>query len=241
MPHRPAVVGDERFPAGVQHRPLHRLAANRIGPVENHKADAVPRGLLHRVAHGRRVGIEADTHVLDVDHQRVDIAEHCIGRPQCLAIEAVNRQAGRAVAVVYDAGSIELAARAVLGAEDGHQPDAFGPMEKVDRTFTSPIQAGLVSNQADTPAAKRSEIFGLKNVDARADLPHWFFGDCLAGDRADVADERIDVAVAVGMDAIAVEEYGRYPTRIDPKSRYYTPQSRRARMPAENDLPRLLE
>ena len=81
----------------------------------------------------------------------------------------------------------------------------------------------MIGDQPYAPAAERAKILGLENVDARADVMHGLFSsilvlDRLAGDGPDAADERIDVAVAVGMDAIAEEDDEEVQFGIDPEA-----------------------
>ena len=59
----------------VPHRPLDALAAQRVGPVEHDHLDARLGGGLEAEQHRARVGVEADTRVLQVDDERVEPAQ----------------------------------------------------------------------------------------------------------------------------------------------------------------------
>ena len=62
--------------AGRSDRPFDRDAADRVGPVADDDADAVPRGGAHAVGHRVDVGVDPRADVLQVDHQHVDVAQH---------------------------------------------------------------------------------------------------------------------------------------------------------------------
>jgi hypothetical protein len=80
----------------VQHGPLNRDAADRIGAVEHEHLDLSRRGLLHHVGQRRHVRVEARADVLQVDHHRVETGQRfCSGPALCAgAVQGVNRQAG---------------------------------------------------------------------------------------------------------------------------------------------------
>ena len=72
-------------------------------------------GGLHGLAHRGDVRVEPRADVLDVEHERVDVAELLAGGPPRCAVEAVDRQAGRRVAAVADPSRSSLPAMPCSG------------------------------------------------------------------------------------------------------------------------------
>ena len=76
----------------IENRPFDNFSAERIRPVQYEERDIALRGFLHAITHGRGVGIEADTGILNIEDQCVDALQHFVRRSPRFAIEAVNGQ-----------------------------------------------------------------------------------------------------------------------------------------------------
>ena len=119
--HRRDVAG-EPDAALVERGAFDLPAANRVRAVEHDDANLPLRRLLHHVRHRRAVGVEADAHVLQIDHERVDALQHLVGGTPRRAVERMDDQARLLVLRRRDV-LVDDAANAVLGAEERDERD----------------------------------------------------------------------------------------------------------------------
>src|SRR5262249_23237545 len=105
-------------PSRIEHWTGDRHTAYGIGPIEHDELLSVLSADLHRLAHGRYIGIEARADVLNVEQDRIDVGQHRRCRPPRLAVEAKHLQSRSCVLCIADLRDVELAFKAVLGAEE---------------------------------------------------------------------------------------------------------------------------
>src|ERR1700674_1896558 len=110
-------IADETCFVGIKHRAFDDLSAQRIRTVQNKEGDVAFGGFFHAVSHRRRVGVEADAGVLNVEDERVDAFEHLLRRAERLAIEAMDGETGGGILGRRDL-FIVAAGEAVFGAEE---------------------------------------------------------------------------------------------------------------------------
>jgi len=170
------VKADEGLQTIVQHRTGDVDAVDRIGSIENDEANAVVGSCDHGIAHGRYVGIEARTDVLDIEHDGVNILQHFGSRPANLAVKTDHLNSGtRVQAIAYDL-DVELAGKAVLGAEEPHDLNIFCVVQQANATSPIARDAGVVCEQPDSRTGQLPEFVALQNVDSRQDSAR--FGLC---------------------------------------------------------------
>ena len=71
----------------ILHGSFHIEAVDRIRAIEHDDRQLAPRGLFHRIGHGRRIRVEARADVLQIDDQGVDALQHRAGRPPRVAVK----------------------------------------------------------------------------------------------------------------------------------------------------------
>ena len=132
-------------------------AADRVRPVQDHESQPLLSGGDHGVVHGPDVGVEAGTHVLDVEDHRLHsgVGEELRERGRRGAVRVVDRHAGPLV----DVGLLGLAglggsAEAVLGAEDAGHRDASRGHGVHDADHGLGDHPGRVGDHADLLAAE---------------------------------------------------------------------------------------
>ena len=117
------MIGGERELVGVGEGTLDDRAADGVGPVEDDERNFRLRGLLDQVSARRDVGVEARAHVLDVEHQGVQVRELRGRRAAAVAIERDDREPDLGVHLIGHAG-IGVGSQAVLGREEAHDRDS---------------------------------------------------------------------------------------------------------------------
>ena len=137
------------------------------------KRDMVLCGSFHAIAHGGDEGIEAHAGVLDVEYERVDSLQHLIRGAFRVAIETVDRQAGRGSVALATVASA-LPAMPCSGLKQRDELHAVGMRENVNRAPPLRVHARLIGDQADALASQRREILLLRARQFR-------FGVCCAG------------------------------------------------------------
>ncbi len=78
---------DKRTPLRFEAIAFDQVAADGIGPVQNHHFFAILPGGLHAIDHGGREGVDAGACILDIDEQPVDRVEHGPGGLARLAVK----------------------------------------------------------------------------------------------------------------------------------------------------------
>jgi len=161
------VKADKRLQTIVKHGATNVDAIDRIWPVEDDEANAVVGRGDHGIAHGRYVGIEARTDVLNIEHDGVYILQHCGGRPSNLAVKTDHLNSGTRVEAITDDLGIELAGKTVLGAEDSHELDVRSVVQQVNTASPVASDARVVREQTDSGAGQLPEFIAFENVDSR--------------------------------------------------------------------------
>ena len=169
------------MPRILQHRSLHRDAAERIGPVEHHEGDARLRRRLHRVGHRGDVGIDARADILQVEdqhfhavqhlareglarvlrvelaHRRINVRQRIHRCAQRLPVEAEDGQPEMFVAIKrHILARLRIAAHAMLGPVKCHEVHARLCTESLDRADQPAIHAGRIGDEPDTPSAEEA-------------------------------------------------------------------------------------
>ena len=157
---------DERLSAVVEHRSRNGYAVDRVGAIEDDEALAVLGRGQHRIPHRRDVGVKARSDVLDVEDERVEPLEHRGGWPAMFAVQADDRDAGRGVEAVVDNGDVELAARAVLRAEEPDEFDVSGSMQVAGCAAPVARQARMIGDQSDALSGQRRKAVACQHIDA---------------------------------------------------------------------------
>ncbi len=126
MAQRDGVEPHEGLEPGPQHRPLHPHAADGVGAVEHHEANAGLRARLHRERHRPHERVDAHADVLQVEEDRVEPREHLRRGLAHLAVQRVDGESRARVHVVarLDHVVLLLAAGTVLRAEERAQAKA---------------------------------------------------------------------------------------------------------------------
>ena len=109
-------------------------------------------------------GVVAAAHVLQVDHERIDIGEHLRPGFSRFSVQAVNRQARTMVAktLPLDHVVLRLTEDAVLGAEERGELKLPRSHADGDRMFQSAVDRGGMHYKPDTRAF---EVTGPARVD----------------------------------------------------------------------------
>jgi hypothetical protein len=164
-----SVKADEGLQTIVQHRTGDVDAINRIGSIENDEANAVVGRCDHGIAHGRYVGIETRTDVLDIEHDGVNILQHFGRRPANLAVKTDHLNSRARVLAIADDLNVELAGKAVLRAEESHDLKILCVVQQANATSPVAGDAGVVCEQPDSRAGQLPEFVAFQNVDSRQD------------------------------------------------------------------------
>jgi hypothetical protein len=102
---------------------------------------------------------------LDVEYERVKSLQHLIGGALGIAVEAVNREAGRCVRRVGDA-SINLALDPVFRTEERNQFHAIGVRQDINRAPPLGIHSRLIGDQSNALATQRRKVLRFENVNS---------------------------------------------------------------------------
>ncbi len=151
--HGDGIVGDETGFVRIEHGPFEDVATQGIGAVEHKEGNAVFRGFLHAVGHRGGVGIEANTGILDVENERINIFQHVVGGTQLVAIEAVDGEPGRRIFGGRDLVNV-VAGDAVLGTEQRDQLNSGRLREELHGGAPLKIHAGVIGDETDMFAAQ---------------------------------------------------------------------------------------
>ena len=166
VPDRYAMKADERLLAIVEYRACNGSTVDRIRPVENDKPDAEFARCLHGVTHGRYIGIEARTDVLNIEYDRIDLIEHRRCWPMRVSVETKNGNAGVAFSAITNNGDVELSLQPVFGTENAHEINCLGIVQNSNGAFAVSIDTRLIGDQCNSLPAKRCEIITRQNVNA---------------------------------------------------------------------------
>ena len=161
----------ERY-SRVEHVAVHRVAADRVRPVEDDHALPLPRAGLHHVEHRVDERVVARADVLHVEDHRVDAGEHLRGGDAGLAVEAVDRQPRLAVARVAHLDEVlRVGGDAVLGPEEGRELHAAPGREGDRGVLEVRRDRGGVDDEADAEAPDRLRPVE-ELLEPRADAGH---------------------------------------------------------------------
>ena len=174
MPKGNGVQADERAVGFAQHRALAPRPADGIGAVQDHEPHARLGARLHRQRHRPNEGVDAHAHVLEVEEEGVEAVEHGGRRFADLAVKRVDRQArdGIGVVVRLDHVVLLLAARAVLGAEEGTKIEA-GCADRVGGEDEVGGDRRGVDDEAQTCTAEPGRIAVPANEDVEPGQNAW--------------------------------------------------------------------
>jgi hypothetical protein len=108
----------EGFEIGVEQRPLHEPAGDRIRTIEHDDRQSAPRRLLHHVDERREVRVVAGAHVLHVEDEHRHAVQHGGIRTARAPVEAPDRPSRDRVPPVRDVLALQRARDPVLRRED---------------------------------------------------------------------------------------------------------------------------
>ncbi len=206
-------------------RAIDERAADGIDAIEDDEGQAMFGGCLHRQAHGGDVGVKPASDVLDVEDEGVESGQIFGLRFAGWAVEAVDRKAGPVVAAIGNFGLVELSADAVFRAEKGLEVHVTRRVKEIDGGPAVAGEAGMICDEAGTPAAEWGEPIALEDVDAVQDggwclgKRRWNtggeWGGSLRGQGGDGVPKLSDVA-ATGMVPVREEDDEGLLCGIDP-------------------------
>ncbi len=115
-------LAHEGNPLLLDARPFHALPPERVGPVQHDEFQVVLARRLHAARHRGKVRVRAAADVLQIEHQRIQAAEHVGRRLARHAVERIRRQTRERVAPRGHVGAGQFGAvEPVLGGEQGGQ------------------------------------------------------------------------------------------------------------------------
>ena len=173
------------------------------------------------IEHGAGVRIEARADVLDIEHQRVDAAQHLRRQPEAaVVVQAEDGQPGGLIARIGDVRAILAARDPVLGSEQRGHLHARRE-HHVDVAAALAIDAGLIGEQADRWPFKRSEasLARARRVPSALDVILRAETQPARGDRRDGPAPFVDAAPALRMDAVGHDHDERFAGGVDPQRR----------------------
>jgi hypothetical protein len=137
-------------------RAFDDIAADWIWTVQDDERDSLLRRRQHRQRHRRDVRPRAAADLLQVVDEHVDVLQHLRrGGAVFGEIEGVDRDAGLRVGLVaHLLPGLDVAADAVLGGEQGDQLQVGVLSDQVDIRCARTVDAGVIGDEADAPAAK---------------------------------------------------------------------------------------
>ena len=153
-------IAGEPNAAGVENRPFDDVARYGIRPVEHDDRLADARGCAHCIDHCPNVGPGACADVLQVEDERVESAEHAVGRcHRLLAIQRVDWQSALRISFTGDVRSVLRSAKPVFRGEELNEIDAgvAGPLlsEQIDVGVSLFVEARLVGKKTDALSANQ--------------------------------------------------------------------------------------
>ena len=154
---------------GVEHGAVDIVPVG-VGAVEQEEWDVLFGAGLHDVVEGRDIGVEAASHILQVEDDDVDALELCGCRLFVLAVEGDDGEPCCAVGGAGDVCSCRLsAAESVFGAEDLHHVDVVAE-ECVDEVGVAAEgtchQGGVVGDEGYFFSGKRKVERGVWRVES---------------------------------------------------------------------------
>jgi hypothetical protein len=141
-------ISDEICFIGIEERTFDDIAGDGIGAVEDEEDDVALGGFFHAVRHRGGVGIEANTRVLNIEHQSIDTLEHVVGGAERFAVQAVSRKTRGTVARRGNL-FVEVTGEAVLGAEERDEVHAGRVRKEIDRGAALRIEASVIGDETD--------------------------------------------------------------------------------------------
>ena len=160
MPQRNRKLPDEGGELRLQRCSLDGFAANRIWTIAYDDADAVPCGGAHAVGHRVDVGVDPRSHVLQVNHQHVDVFEHFCGRFAGLAVQRKHRHPAPGVARVrrFDHVVLQIGSKAMLRPEDRLQLHVAIGGQAVGGVHEGSVDGRRVGHDGDALAGNQLAI-----------------------------------------------------------------------------------
>ena len=154
--------------------PLTLIPPKRIGPIEHDHFHAMLKAAFHRPLHRARKRIAANADVLQIDHQRIDAFQLRAGgnvMGVLSVIERKDRQPGLRIARIGEELSRrDVIPNAMLGGKQGHQFDARGTAQHLDRRRAMPVHPGRMGQQGNPFAAQQQKIAVLEHIDPHPHL-----------------------------------------------------------------------
>src|SRR5689334_9284710 len=122
------------------------------------------RGLEHVEKRGDE-GVNAATHVLQIDKQHIEALQHRIGGTTHGAVETKDRNSMDRIEEIrgLDHVVLHVAANSMLWTESGCQLDIAGRSERIERVCECVREGSRMREQRGAPALERSAQLGLGN------------------------------------------------------------------------------
>src|SRR5687768_8503953 len=160
MPRGNRILSDERFVSGFKGDAFDFNAANRVGPIAHDHLDAMRARRAHAIGHRVHVGVDARADILQVDDERVDIAQHLGGRLAGVAVQRIERdalpRAGFELGVRrLDHVVLHVRPKSVLRTEERRDLHAAIGEQQIDNVLQAMVDRGRVADETDAFAAQR--------------------------------------------------------------------------------------
>src|SRR5262249_31292437 len=172
MTHRNRIHSDKRLVAWFQNTAFNTDAADWIWAVEHNHALAVCARSLHCKSHRIDKGVNPRPHILQVENQNVDIAEHLFGRFPHLAIKRPGHYAREWIAKAFPFNHVVLSftANAMLRAKEGC---GFSPpvrVKEVRGVADRVIDRRRMANQTNARIPQQAHLFFEKAFESERDV-----------------------------------------------------------------------
>ena len=135
------------------------IVTRRIGAVEHHHLPARLSAAVHQPQHTDIIGVEAQSYILYVNHQHVEVMHDGIARPRAASV--VERAYGDACGLVHRTAHVLAGiggtAETVFGTKQRGHPYATGK-QAVQRMQAVAIHSRLVAEERHAPAAEQWQI-----------------------------------------------------------------------------------
>ena len=157
---------DERFAAGIEHRPGDSDAANRVGPIEDDEPLAVLGTGFHRLAHRRNIGVKpAPMSWMSNTTVSIRPSIAAVGlRVSPYRLKTFRPVALSCVSPIFETSS--LPSKPCSGLKRAFSCTFFGFVQQLDGAFALAAAARVVGDQADFAAGELAEVVAFQHVDA---------------------------------------------------------------------------
>src|SRR5262249_55476094 len=147
-----------------KNRALDVDAVDRIDPIQDEEPELGASCRFEAMAHGGDVSVKAAANILDIEDQRVQIAELIRCRSLPFPIQTVDRQPR---CLIHAIGHllVQSPADAMLWAKKSFKRHVGGAVKQVDRRTALAVDAAMVRDQSNFEPLEWSEVFGREYVD----------------------------------------------------------------------------